>query len=551
MQDGDPSLACVVSEANLTLELDVNNSPRTCIIDTGSAYSLCSATCAMALGLRVGLEERMFTGLGSGTGKAALPVQVRIGGVSKPVIFWVVEGLSVPLLIGLADLAAFDVLIDPRARTMTLKRQKIDSAVVASSELMRKRAKRADTTTGIDETLPDEALLQEARILFSKRSSNLDEQRREAVWQLIANHSQCWLRPRVGHVKCMKASFTVTGRPVKAKLRHLEPQLKEELEKHLTSMLAAGVIRPSKSPWGASPVFVRKKDNSWRMALDYRPVNKQMVADAYPIPLIWENLQMAAHHEYYTTLDCNWGFWNVPLEEESMQYTAIVTHKGTFEYTVLPFGIKNSPGEFQRAMDKIFGDLYNEGVLCYIDDIVIFADTLEKHDGLLREVLCRCVEGGLYLKLMKCSFCDSEVELLGHRVGTMGIGPSPKKVEAIRKATPPTDKKVLRSFLGTAGYLRRFIPYFSDYTAPLVALLKKGAAWSWGETQQQGFEGLVDAVSDLVLLNAPKGGRMHIYCDASDVALPCGASERIISDRQLISYGIVATYPGVSVFTMS
>ena len=172
----------------------------------------------------------------------------------------------------------------------------------------------------------------------------------------------------------MKARFQVAGPPNKQKVRPLPEILRQELERQLESMLRAGVVKPSKSPWGSAPVFVKKKTGEWRLCLDYRAVNKRMTPDAYPIPLVWENVQMAAHHRLYTCMDCNWGFWNVPLEEESKAYTAIVTHKGSFEFQVVPFGIKNSPGEYQRAMDLIFGDLYCKGVLCYIDDITIYSD---------------------------------------------------------------------------------------------------------------------------------------------------------------------------------
>ena len=156
------------------------------------------------------------------------------------------------------------------------------------------------------------------------------------------------------------------------------------------------------------------------VCLDYRQVNKRMTPDAYPLPLVWENLQIAAHHRYYSCLDCQWGFWNVPLEEESKPFTAIVTHKGTFEFNVIPFGIKNSPGEFQRAMDIIFGDLYSKGVLCYIDDLVIYANSKNEHDKLLEEVLRRCTEGGLYLKLRKSSFSPGGSVTFGAPSGARG-----------------------------------------------------------------------------------------------------------------------------------
>ena len=142
-------------------------------------------------------------------------------------------------------------------------------------------------------------------------------------------------------------------KPIKLRMRYLAPELKKELDTHIDNMLEMGVIRPSSSPWAAVPVFVKKKTGEWRLCMDYRPVNKRMVADAYPLPLIWDNLQKAAGHALYICLDCSWGFWNIPMDKNSRQYTAFMSHRGLFEYNVLPFGIKNSPAAMQRAVDDI------------------------------------------------------------------------------------------------------------------------------------------------------------------------------------------------------
>ena len=141
-----------------------------------------------------------------------------------------------------------------------------------------------------------------------------------------------------------------------------------------------------------------------------------------------------------------WGFWNILLAKASRDVTAVLTHRGLFEYNVLPFGIKNSPGEFQRAMDRLFGDLYYKGVLCYIDDIVIYTDTWEEHLRLVEEVLRRCSTGELFLKVTKSEIAKPEVSLLGHVVGCTGIRADPRKVAAIRAARSPRDKKELHSF---------------------------------------------------------------------------------------------------------
>lgn len=151
-------------------------------------------------------------------------------------------------------------------------------------------------------------------------------------------------------------------------------------------MLEAGVLQPSKSAWGAVPVFVKKKDGGWRLCLDFRRLNKQMVSDRYPLPLLWQQIQKAAGYKYYVTLDLNWGFWNLPLAPESRHYTALMTHKGLFEFTVLPFGIKNSPSEFQRMMDGVLADLLGEQIICYMDDIVIYGNGISEITELMEQL---------------------------------------------------------------------------------------------------------------------------------------------------------------------
>lgn len=321
---------------------------------------------------------------------------------------------------------------------------------------------------------------------------------------------------------CWKASFAVEGAPVKHRLHYQSPEIKKALEEHLESMLSKGVVRPSRSPWGARPVFVGKKNGSKRLCFDYRDLNKKMVPDSYPLPLLWPLLQEVAGHKWYVTLDLNWGFWNVPLEEESKQYTAVITHKGTFEFNVIPFGIRNSPGEFQRAMDIIFSDLYPRNVRCYIDDIVIFGNTKGEVLVLLEDVLRRVESSGVFLKMPKCEWLQQEILLLGHVVSVHGILPNPEKVSAIRDAVPPTDKSELRPFLGLASFLRKFVPHFAQTVAPLVDLTSPKVPFKWTEVENDSFELLKSEITNYVLLSVPdEQGEFLVFTDASSRGIGC------------------------------
>ena len=209
----------------------------------------------------------------------------------------------------------------------------------------------------------------------------------------------------------------------------------------------------------------------------------------------------------------------MPLGEQSKQYTALLTHKGTFEFNVLPFGIKTSGSEFQRMMDIVFGHLYHKGVLCYIDDIVIFANSLEELVKLFDEVLKTCVENGLYLKMSKAQFLCSEVNLLGHTIAYGGIRPNPRKVEAVRVAAMPKNRGELRSFLGTASYMRRFVPHFATTAAPLTALTSPRAPFVITDEVREAFAQLKEDLCNAVYLTAPGVGPFSIMTDASDVGV--------------------------------
>src|SRR5699024_3056639 len=168
---------------------------------------------------------------------------------------------------------------------------------------------KVDTVSGVDESQSDEVLLQQKYdSTFKILTNHLSDEVRQKLWEIFVRQKKCWLRPRGGEVSTVKAAFKVEGSPVKGRLRYLSPEMQAELTKQIDDMLAKGVIRPSKSPWGSPPVFVKKKTGEWRMCLDYRRLNKQMKADAYALPLSWTNLQAAAVSRYYSLLDCKWGF---------------------------------------------------------------------------------------------------------------------------------------------------------------------------------------------------------------------------------------------------
>eukprot|EP00915_Cephaloidophora_sp_WS-2016_P009247 GHVH01013129.1.p1 GENE.GHVH01013129.1~~GHVH01013129.1.p1 ORF type:complete len:301 (+),score=33.42 GHVH01013129.1:934-1836(+) len=283
-------------------------------------------------------------------------------------------------------------------------------------------------------------------------------------------------------------------------------------------MQAKEVIRPSKSDWAAVPVFVQKKEGTWRMALDYRRLNKQLVFDAYPIPRPWDMVKTLAGKELYTALDANWGFWNLRVAEDSKKYTAIITPWGLFEFNVLPFGIKNSPGEFQRAMDVALSPC-RDFLSCYIDDMSFGADDEATHFEYLRRTLEACRLGGVYLKIEKAHIRQFKVCILGHMVSKAGVQPDPTKVSQIKSIKAPRTVGEVRSFVGAVQFLTRYCNLV-EWAAPLIELTKKYARFNWTAECDFAFNRIKDLLSEKMMLSTYDPDRpLGLVTDASEKGL--------------------------------
>ena len=252
--------------------------------------------------------------------------------------------------------------------------------------------------------------------------------------------------------------------------RILPPQLAEVIE-HLKLMLDAGVIQPSNSPWCNAVVLVRKKDGSLRFCIYFRKLNSLTVKDSHPLPHICETLESLAGAAHYSTFDMNSGFWQVPMDEESKQYTAFTLGSmGLYECESMPFGLCNAPPTFQRLMQNCLGKLNLTYCLIYLDDVIVFSKTPEEHLQRMRVVFDRLCEHGLKLKSSKCDVFKSEINYLAHHVSQKGVLPSKKNLESIAQCPPPDTYTKVKSFVGLVGHYRCFIKGFAKIAAPLYDL---------------------------------------------------------------------------------
>ena len=267
----------------------------------------------------------------------------------------------------------------------------------------------------------------------------------------------------------------------------LSPKEHEELQAQIDDLLAQGHIRPSTSPYGAPVLFVPKKDGRWRMCVDYRALNRQTIRDQYPLPRIDDLLDRLGRAKHFSTLDLASGYHQIAVRATDIPKTAFRTQRGQFEFLVMPFGVTNAPATFQRLMNNIFKEELDAFVLVYLDDILIFSQTLQEHIIHIRRALEKLRSAKLYARLHKCSFFQDRVEYLGFDVSAQGVQPSPEKVRTIVEWPPPQSVRDVRSFLGLAGFYRRFIKQFSLKAKALTDLTKDGIVWQWGEEEEKSF----------------------------------------------------------------
>ena len=250
----------------------------------------------------------------------------------------------------------------------------------------------------------------------------------------------------------------------------LPPQL-DEVREHLKLMLDARVIWPSNSPWCNAVVLVRKKDGSLHFCIDFRKLNSLTVKDSHPLPHICETFESLAGAAHFLTFDMNSGFWQVPMDKESKQYTTFTLGSmGLYECESMPFGLCNAPPTFQRLMQNCLGELNLTYCLIYLDDVIVFSDMPDEHLQRMRVVLDCLREHGFKLKPSKCEVFKSEINYLAHHVSRKGILPLKKNLESIAQCPPPDTYTKVKSFVGLVGHYRHFIKGFAKIAAPLYDL---------------------------------------------------------------------------------
>ncbi|KAL0187602.1 hypothetical protein M9458_014701, partial [Cirrhinus mrigala] len=316
--------------------------------------------------------------------------------------------------------------------------------------------------------------------------------------------------------------------PPKGRIFPLSHPESEAMKAYIEEELAKGFIRPSTSPASAGFFFVKKKDGGLRPCIDYRGLNEITVKFRYPLPLVPAALEQLRSARYFTKLDLRNAYNLIRIREGDEWKTAFSTTTGHYEYSVMPFGLVNSPSIFQAFINDTFRDMLNRWVIIYIDDILIFSDTMDQHVQHVRAVLQRLIDNQLYAKMEKCEFHQTVTSFLGCIISAEGVAMDERKVNAVLEWPQPTTVKELQRFLGFANFYRHFIRNFSTVAAPLTTMLRKGRQHlSWSPTATEAFRKLKARFTSAPILRHPDPElEFTVEVDASNTGIGAILSQR-------------------------
>jgi hypothetical protein len=287
---------------------------------------------------------------------------------------------------------------------------------------------------------------------------NLQPEQESAVRHSLSTHIERFANSYSSLGCCSVSEHEI--KPDVDKPKYLHPYWKsfserQAIQDRLQKMLAANVIRPSKSPWSSPVIMIRKKDGTVCFSVNYKAINAVTPQAQFPIPRIDDILDQLAGSIWFFCLDLKSGYWQVKVHENSIPITAFTTPNGHFEFFRLPFGLRNAPADFSRIMQQVLGDL--PYVQIYIDDITVHSTTFDDHMRHLEEVMRRLKEANLKVNYDKCVWFRKRVAILGHVVGSHTVQMNPAKVSTIDNMNPPKNIKQIQQFLGLCGYYRKFV----------------------------------------------------------------------------------------------
>ena len=399
----------------------------------------------------------------------------------------------------------------------------------------RGRVEPADSTRASMSALPEHLV-----DLAKRSAAKLTPDQVRRMESLLVRYADVFSRGDhdLGRTGMVKHSInTGSCPPIKQAPRRVSPAKREEMQRMVDEMVAHGIVERSDSPWLSPVVLVDKKDGTRRFCVDYRALNDRTVKDSYPLPRIDDTLDALAGVQWLSTLDLKSGYHQVEMAEEDKCKTAFSFGQGLWQFLVMPFGLCNAPGRFERLMEKVLEGLQWNSALVYLDDVLVYGGTFEEELGRLEEVLRRLRVANLKLSPRKCTLFQHEVPFLGHFVGRGGVRTDPEKVAAVVEWPTPASVADVRSFLGLCTYYRRFVEGFATIAAPLTQLTRKNARFVWDEACQEAFDGLKAVMAGAPVLPFPDSSRPYLLdTDASAEGIGAVLSQLRDGKEHVVAY---------------
>ncbi|GJX23030.1 reverse transcriptase domain-containing protein, partial [Tanacetum coccineum] len=371
-------------------------------------------------------------------------------------------------------------------------------------------------------------------------AKGLKDDEKEALLKVLKSHKRA-IAWKITDIKGIDPRFCTHKilmeedyKPAVQSQRRVNPKIHEVIKKEVIKLLDAGMIYPiSDSPWVSPVHYVPKKggmtvvaneDNEliptrlvtgWRVCIDYRKLNEATRKDHFPLPFMDQMLERLARNEFYCFLDGFLGYFQILIDPQDQEKTTFTCPYGTFAYRRMPFGLCNAPGTFQRCMMAIFHDMIEKTMEVFMDDFSVFGDSFASCLSNLEKMLKRCEDTNLVLNWEKCHFMCREGIVLGHKISKSGIEVDRAKVDVIAKLPHPTTVKGVRSFLGHAGFYRRFIQDFSKIARPMTHLLEKETPFVFSKDCIDAFETLKKKLTEAPILVVPDWNLpFELMCDA-------------------------------------
>jgi hypothetical protein len=393
-------------------------------------------------------------------------------------------------------------------------------------------------------------------------AKGLRDEERTALIKVLKSHKQA-IAWKLSDIKGINPEFCTHKilmeddfKPAVQHQRRVNPKIHDVIKQEFLKLLDAGLIYPiSDSPW-VSPIYcvlkkggitvVTNEENEliptrlvtgWRVCIDYRKLNDATRKDHFPLPFMDQMLERLAGNEYYCFLDGFSGYFQIPIDPQDQEKTTFTCPYGTFAYRRMPFGLCNAPGMFQRCMMAIFSDTIEKTMEVFMDDFSVIGDSFKSCLSNLEIMLKRCEDTNLCLNWEKSHFKVKEGIVLDHKISKNGIEVDRPKVDVIAKLPHPTTVKGIRSFLGHAGFYRRFIQHFSKIARPMTHLLEKEAPFIFSPECVEAFSILKKRLTEAPILVAPDWDLpFELMCDASDFAIGAVLGQRKTKHFQPIHY---------------